>query len=135
MKILESKGKVNPRKQMIYAVSLTMIPAIGFLVFTLIAVRLELVWGPIGYWNERFTMYGWQAVLVLIPFIRIGKTLLVLPFVFLLWILSGLLIFFSGFSGIALGLSLTLMVPLAIFLGYVITKWSKQWNERLENEN
>ncbi|WP_420545261.1 hypothetical protein [Nitrosopumilus sp.] len=126
-----AKGKVNPRNQMIYAVSLAMIPAIGFIMFTVIAVRLELLWGPIGYWNERFAMYGWSAILVFIPFIRISKTFKVIPYVFSLWILSSMLIFFSGFSEMAIGVSLTLMVPLVMAIGHSMSKWSKQWNERV----
>ena len=130
MNLFLNKGKINPQKQALCTILLASIPAIGFFIFTLIANISELAWGPIGHWNERFTMYGWTAFLSLIPFIQIGKTIKAVPYVFALWILSAMLIFFSGFSGMIVGLSLTLMVPLTIVMSYSIMKWSRQWNEQ-----
>ena len=78
MKIFESKTSVNPRAQTILTFGLCVLSSISFVLYLSI-VELEIIAGGLWFVTERFILYGFLPFLILVPFIRIGKTMRITP--------------------------------------------------------
>ena len=125
MKIFESKKSVNPTVQTILTFVLCALSSIT-LVLYLSLVELEIIRGGFWYVTERFIIHGLLPFLILVPFIRIGKTMRITPLIIGLPISSMMLIF--AVLPVMLVIPSMITIILSIFTGYCANKWSKQWN-------
>ena len=79
-----------------------------------------------AFFMERFVVYTLLPLLVFIPFVRIGKTIKIIPAVIgmsvgsmtFVFVIFPVMLIIPGFVS---AMSL-------IFVGYYINKWSNQWN-------
>ena len=80
MRIFQAKGRVDPTKQVIYTLVLSMIPLVVFFLFTLV---FESMFGISGddIRVERYTILPLSSFFIIIPFIRIGKTVKAIKYV------------------------------------------------------
>ena len=131
MKIFESKTNVNPRAQTILTLGLCMLSSASFVLY-LSVVELEIIAGGLGFVTERFIMYGFLPFLILVPFVRIGKTMRITPLIIGLSISSVMLIF--AVLPVMLIIPSMITALLSIFTGHCANKWSKEWNERFDTK-
>ena len=127
MKIFESKTRVNPRFQTILTLGLCMISSIGFVLYLYI-VDLEIIAGGLWFVTERFILHGLLPLLIFVPFVRIGKTLRIIPLIIGLSISSMMLIF--AVLPVMLVIPSMITATFSILTGYCANKWSKKWNKQ-----
>ena len=125
----EAKTSVDPRTQTIQTFVLCVISSISFVLY-LSVVELEIIAGGSWFVIERFILQGILPFFILIPFIRIGKTLRITPLIIGLSISSMMLIF--AVLPVMLVIPSMITTILTIFTGHCVNKWSKEWNEQFD---
>ena len=80
MKIFESNTSVNPKTQTILAFVLCALSSISFILY-LSLVELEIIAGGLWFAAERLILYVFLPFLILVPFVRIGKTNRITPLI------------------------------------------------------
>ena len=127
MKFFQTKNKVDPTKQTILTGILCVLSSISLILF--------LLRGEYGlnintaFLVERFVMYTLLPLLVIIPFIRIGKFIKIIPGV--IGVSLGSMTFVFVIFPVMFILPIIVSSMSVIFFGYYINKWSKQWNQQL----
>lgn len=126
MKFAQTKSKVNPTKQTVLTCILCVISTISLVLF--------LAGGEYGlnintaFLVERFAIYASLPLLVFVPFVRIGKTIKIIPAV--IGMSAGSITFVFVIFPVMLILPGFVSAMSLIFVGYYINKWSKQWNRQ-----
>ena len=131
MKIFESNTSVNPKTQTILAFVLCALSFISFILY-LSLVELEIISGGLWFAAERLILYVFLPFLILVPFVRIGKTMRISPLIIGLCISSMMLIF--AVLPIMLVIPSMITTILSIFVGYCANKWSKKWNDQFNTK-
>lgn len=125
-KFVQTKNRVNPTKQTIVTGILCTLSTISLILF--------LLRGEYGldvntaFLAERFTVYALLPLLVFVPFMRIGKTIKIIPAI--IGMSVGSMTFAFVIFPIMLILPGFVSAMSLIFVGYYINKWSKQWNQQ-----
>jgi len=127
MKFAQTKSKVNPTMQTVITGILCVLPTISLILYILL-VSYDFVDGRNALFAERFVVYALLPLLVFVPFVRIGKTIKIIPAIIGLSVGSMTFVFVIFpvmfiLPGFVSAMSL-------IFVGYYINKWSKQWNQQ-----
>ena len=126
LKFVQTNSKVNPTNQTVLTGILCVLSTISLILF--------LLQGEYGldintvFLAERFAVYALLPLLVFIPFVRIGKTIKIIPAIIGMSVISMTFVFVTFptmliLPGFVSAISL-------IFVGYYINKWSKQWNQQ-----
>ena len=126
LKFVQTKSKVNPTKQTAIAGILCVSPTI-FLILFLLRGEYDLDINT-AFLDERFVVYALLPLLVFVPFVRIGKTVKIIPAV--IGMSVGSMAFVLVIFPIMLILPGFISAMSLIFVGYYTNKWSKQWNEQ-----
>ncbi len=77
VKFVQTKSEVNPTKQTVLTCILCMLPTV-FLILFLLRGEYGLDINT-AFLDERFTVYALLPLLVFVPFVRIGKTIKIIP--------------------------------------------------------
>ena len=127
MKFFQTKNKVDPTKQTILTGILCVLSSLSLILFLLRGEHgLDI---NIAFLVERFVMYTSLPLLVIIPFIRIGRFIKIIPGV--IGLSLGSMTFVFVIFPVMLILPIIVSSMSVIFFGYYINKWSKQWNQQL----
>ena len=129
MRTLQVKGRVDPRRQTVYVMVLGMIPLVVLFLFM---IGFELMF---GIWAgdilvEKYIILPLSSFFIIIPFIRIGKTVKAIKYVIPL--LAASLALAALYIIILLPPAFVGLIVIPMFAGHSMTKWSRQWNEQFD---
>ena len=126
MGTFQAKGRVDPRRQTAYVMVLGMIPLVVLFLFM---IGFELMFGIWGgdILVEKYIILPLPSLPIIIPFIRIGKTIKAIKYVIPL--LAASLALAALYIIIFLPPAFVGLIVIPMFAGRSMTKWSRQWNE------
>ena len=126
MNFAQTKSKVNPTNQTVLTCVLCLLSTISLILFLLRGeYGLDI---NTAFLTERFVVYASLPILVFIPFVRIGKTIKIIPAI--IGLSLGSMTFVFVIFPVMLILPGFVSAMSLIFVGYYINKWSKHWNQR-----
>jgi len=126
IKFAQTKSKVNPTKRTVLTGILCVLSTISLILFLLRGeYGLDI---NTAFLAERFAVYALLPLLVFIPFVRIGKTIKIIPAI--IGMSVGSMTFVFVIFPVMFILPVFVSAMSLIFVGYYINKWSKQWNQQ-----
>ena len=127
-KFVQTKTRVNPTKQTIVTGILCTLSTISLILYLFLADYYDVLDIGTTLLIERFVVYALLPLLVFLPFVRIGKTIKIIPAI--IGLSAGSMTFVFVIFPVMLILPGFVSAMSLIFIGYYINKWSKQWNQQ-----
>jgi len=127
LKFVQTKTRVDPTKQTIVTGILCTLSTIALIIWIMVADSGVLDINT-AFLMECFAVYTSLPLLVFIPFVRIGKTIKIIPAI--IGMSVGSMTFVFVIFPVMLILPGFVLAMSLVFVGYYINKWSKQWNKQ-----